>query len=318
MIIDISHHQPSKNINWAKAAKELSLVIIRVQYGSNLIDREYKNHVENCKKYGIPFGHYAYAKFVSVNDAKVEARDLLERADKEAKFLVLDVEELTTPKNEILAASQAFIDECKAEGWKTGLYTGHHFYKPYGMDKVKADFLWIPRYGKNNGKPDVKPDYPCCLWQYTEKGRVSWFNSYLDLNLLNGDKELEWFIGGESEQTATKPKQEASKPKKTTTYTVKSGDTLSQIAVKHKTTVKRLQDLNGIKNPNKINAGQKLKIDGAVAKTNTSKAVYHTVKSGDTVSHLAKKNKVTMNQIKKWNKLKDINRIYVGQKLRVK
>lgn len=45
-----------------------------------------------------------------------------------------------------------------------------------------------------------------------------------------------------------------------TTYTVKSGDTLSGIAKKHGTTVKRLQDLNGIKDANKIYAGQKIKI----------------------------------------------------------
>ncbi|GIN87856.1 hypothetical protein J6TS2_42420 [Heyndrickxia sporothermodurans] len=64
-------------------------------YGSNLIDREYENHVANCKKYGIPFGHYAYGVFVSVADAIVEAKDFMKRADKEALFLALDVEKDT-------------------------------------------------------------------------------------------------------------------------------------------------------------------------------------------------------------------------------
>ena len=45
-----------------------------------------------------------------------------------------------------------------------------------------------------------------------------------------------------------------------TTYTVKSGDTLSGIAKKYGTTVKRLQELNGIKDANKIYVGQKIKI----------------------------------------------------------
>ncbi|WP_279232844.1 glycoside hydrolase family protein [Periweissella cryptocerci] len=40
------------------------------------------------------------------------------------------------------------------------------------------------------------------------------------------------------------------------TYKVKPGDTLSQIAVKHGTTVARLVRLNGIKNPNLIRVGQ--------------------------------------------------------------
>lgn len=43
-------------------------------------------------------------------------------------------------------------------------------------------------------------------------------------------------------------------------YTVKSGDSLSKIAEKYKTTVKKLQDANGIKDANKIYAGQKIKI----------------------------------------------------------
>ncbi|WP_428909460.1 LysM peptidoglycan-binding domain-containing protein [Niallia sp. Krafla_26] len=43
-------------------------------------------------------------------------------------------------------------------------------------------------------------------------------------------------------------------------YTIKSGDTLSEIAVRYKTTVKKLQDLNGIKNAHKIFAGQKIRV----------------------------------------------------------
>lgn len=196
MIIDISHHQPSHKIDWEKASKEVSFFIIRVQYGSTSIDREYKKHVANCKKYGIPFGHYAYARFVSVEDAKVEAKDFLDRMDKDAKFLVVDVEEQTTREKDTMAlATQAFIETCKREGHRVGLYTGHHFYKPYHMDKVKADFLWIPRYGTNNGKPQTKPDYPCDLWQYTSVGRVSWYDGNLDLNKIHGDKDLGYFIG---------------------------------------------------------------------------------------------------------------------------
>lgn len=44
------------------------------------------------------------------------------------------------------------------------------------------------------------------------------------------------------------------------TYVVKSGDTLSGIAAKYKTTYQTLQKLNNIPDPNKIYAGQKLKI----------------------------------------------------------
>ena len=48
-------------------------------------------------------------------------------------------------------------------------------------------------------------------------------------------------------------------------YTVKSGDTLGEIAQTYGTTVKALQELNGIKNPNLIYVGQKIKINGTKA-----------------------------------------------------
>ena len=44
------------------------------------------------------------------------------------------------------------------------------------------------------------------------------------------------------------------------TYTVRKGDTLSGIASQFKTTTQKLAQINGIKNPNLINVGQKLKL----------------------------------------------------------
>lgn len=43
-------------------------------------------------------------------------------------------------------------------------------------------------------------------------------------------------------------------------YTIKKGDTLSEIAKEHGTTVKKLQSINSIKNANKIYAGDTIKI----------------------------------------------------------
>jgi len=96
-------------------------------------------------------------------------------------------------------------------------------------------------------------------------------------------------------------------------YTIKSGDTLSEIAQKNGTTTKNLQNLNGIKNANLIKVGQKIKLPGGAPKKK-----YHTVKSGDTVSQIAVDNKTTTAKIKKLNGLKNADFISVGQKLRVK
>lgn len=205
-IVDISHHQPNNKIDWIRAAEEVALFIIRTQDGTTTIDREYKKHVASCKKYGIPFGHYIYTRFKDEKDAIREAVDFLSRCDKDARFLVVDVEIQTTKtKAEMAPATQAFIDYLKEnDNRPVGLYTGHHFYKPYGMDKVKADFLWIPRYGSNSGQLELKPDYPCDIWQYTDKGKVAWYPGNLDLNKLNGSKSLEWFIGTEDKLSEDK------------------------------------------------------------------------------------------------------------------
>jgi len=63
---------------------------------------------------------------------------------------------------------------------------------------------------------------------------------------------------------APKPAKPAAPAKPTatgTTYTVKSGDNLSKIAARYRTSVSKLVALNGIKNANLIFAGQVLKID---------------------------------------------------------
>ncbi|MBX6334369.1 LysM peptidoglycan-binding domain-containing protein [Candidatus Saccharibacteria bacterium] len=99
------------------------------------------------------------------------------------------------------------------------------------------------------------------------------------------------------------------------TYTVKRGDTLSEIAAKYGTTSEKLASLNGIKNINLIYPGQKLKISNTAT---SSGAVYHKVVHGDVVSKLAVKYGSSISQIKAWNHLNSRYTIYIGEKLRVK
>jgi len=184
-IIDISKW--NGNINWDVAAQQLDLVIARVQDGSNVVDHMYQSYVSEMKKRGVPFGNYAFCRFVSENDARVEARDFWNRGDKNALFWVADVEVKTM--GNMLAGTLAFIDELGRLGAKkVGLYVGHHTYKEFQADKVNADFVWIPRYGGN------RPVYPCDIWQYTETGNVPGIGK-CDLNELIGNKSLSWFTG---------------------------------------------------------------------------------------------------------------------------
>ncbi|MGE7877934.1 N-acetylmuramoyl-L-alanine amidase [Peribacillus muralis] len=96
-----------------------------------------------------------------------------------------------------------------------------------------------------------------------------------------------------------------------TTHKVVKGDTFYSIAMKYNTTVKGLQTLNPIVNPNALQIGSILIVSG-------SSATYHTVVKGDTVSALSVKYGSTIKQIKDWNGLDSNYTLQIGQKLRVK
>lgn len=107
------------------------------------------------------------------------------------------------------------------------------------------------------------------------------------------------------------------------TYTVKSGDTLSAIAAKYGTTYQKIASDNGISDPNKIFVGQVLKISsgsssGSSSTSSGSTKTYYTIKSGDTLSGIAKKYGTTVKQLQSWNGIKNANVIYAGTKIRVK
>ncbi len=74
-----------------------------------------------------------------------------------------------------------------------------------------------------------------------------------------------------------------------TTYTVKSGDTLSGIATRHGISVAKLKELNNLKS-NNIKPGQKLKLRASASSPAPSDGNYtiYTVKSGDTFYSIAK------------------------------
>ncbi len=112
------------------------------------------------------------------------------------------------------------------------------------------------------------------------------------------------------------------KNKKQTTYTVKSGDNLTQIAAKFNVSVSNLKKWNDLDDET-IYEGQVLKLYASkdtkesTKKKETSKTQYHTVKKGETLAKIADKYDVLIAELKKWNKLKSDD-IIVGQKLVVK
>ena len=107
------------------------------------------------------------------------------------------------------------------------------------------------------------------------------------------------------------------------TYTIVSGDTLSQIANRFGTTYQELARINGISNPNIIQVGQKIKIPGSVSSTsnlssNTSSTFNnYTIVSGDTLSKIAKRFGTTYQELARINGISNPNIIHVGQVIKV-
>jgi LysM repeat protein len=98
-------------------------------------------------------------------------------------------------------------------------------------------------------------------------------------------------------------------------YVVRRGDTLSSIARRHGVSVLALQRANGIRNRNRIYAGQCLVIPYYRAYHAPSGRFYYKVRRGDTLAGIAWRYGVNMWSIVSANGIRNPNCIYAGQVL---
>ena len=102
-----------------------------------------------------------------------------------------------------------------------------------------------------------------------------------------------------------------------TTYTVKSGDTLYKIANQFGLSVNELKSINNL-STNNLSIGQVLKVKKDTNNDNTTsdKSSTYTVKSGDTLYSISRKLNVSVDEIKRANNLTN-NLLTVGQILQI-
>jgi LysM repeat protein len=100
-------------------------------------------------------------------------------------------------------------------------------------------------------------------------------------------------------------------------YTIKQGDTLSDIAARYHTTVAKLVQVNRLPgNGNLIIAGRALKVPGAAAGTGGGSGPrHHTVVRGDTLSGIASRYRVAQATIARANHLPSSNIVMLGATL---
>ena len=108
-----------------------------------------------------------------------------------------------------------------------------------------------------------------------------------------------------------------------TSYTIKSGDTLSGIAARFGTTTKKLMNLNNITDANQIRIGQVLKLPGAStaapapAPAPAPSARTYKIKSGDSLSAIAVRFGTTTRKLMNLNDIANADQIRIGQVIKL-
>lgn len=149
----------------------------------------------------------------------------------------------------------------------------------------------------------------------------------------NGISNGRWIRAGDVIQVPGREKSgkatSSAAPAKERTVTVRPGDTLSHIALRYDVSVAAISKANGLANPRLIHPGQKLTIPGtggqssstssSSSSSRTSPATSYTVtiRPGDTLSHIAAREGVSLAALTKANPSLSPRKLWVGQQVTV-
>lgn len=302
--VDLSHWQSNFD-NFSG----VDFAIIKATEGVGYVDPACDTLYQRAKKAGKLLGVYHFARPDLNNSAVAEADWFVKNIQgyiKEA-ILVLDWESGYLGN---VAWAKQFLDRVKEKtGVKAILYASRSPINSFDWSSVaNADYgLWVADYGANTGSEGTKPVVKWwqfyILWQYTSKGRVSGYSGNVDLNNFYGDAET-WRKYATSSKTAPEPKKKTVEELADEVLEGKWGNGEER--------KKKLTDAGYDYQAVQNRVNEKLGID------KQPKVEYYTVKSGDNLTKIAKKYGTTVDQLVKWNGIKDKNLIYPGQKLRVR
>ncbi len=97
---------------------------------------------------------------------------------------------------------------------------------------------------------------------------------------------------------------------------VKPGETLSDIAARYKVSVSTLMKVNGISDPDHVEAGRALTLPASAVRSRAAGGTI-TVARGETLSEIAERQGMSVSRLMQLNSLSKADHIEVGQKLRV-
>lgn len=303
--IDISSWQ--RIVDFSSVKNDgIDIVYIKSSEGTRYIDPYFEDNYKNAKANGLKVGFYHYVTARNVSQAREQAKffaKVISGKEIDCK-LAMDFESFgNLSVYEINQISQTFLETLK-EITKTTpiIYSNAYSARTIFSKNLNTYPLWVANYGVSAPESNDKWDY-WVGWQYTSMGRVSGISGNVDRNKFTDGIFLD-----SSTPMPTPPENSDD----TIVYTVKSGDTLSEIALKYGTTINNLVSTNNIRNPNLIYPGQKIIISTSIPSSNR---ITYIVKRGDTLSHIALRFNTSVSNIVKLNNIKNPNLIYPNQKL---
>ena len=286
--------------------------------GRSFIDPYFNQNYTNAKANGLKVGFYHYLIARSNEEAIEEARffvSVISGKEPDCRLAMdfesfgnLSVEEINQIGITFMTAVQ------NLSGKEVIIYSNTNDARNIFSGELTNYPLWVAQYEVYEPTPNGKWS-TWAGWQYTSTGEVAGISGHVDRNKFTNQVLLNTSGTIPLPDNTDKPIAGG-----TTTITIQRGDTLSRIALEYNTTVARLVELNNIANPNLIYTGQKLIVPSGETPddtdgNSTSGQTIYIVKAGDTLNQIAASFGTTARAIAVENNIRNINLIYVGQRL---
>ena len=313
--IDISMWQRDINLSAVKA----DFVIVKATEGIGYVDKSCDMLFQKALSLGKKLGFYHFARPTANNDPIREADFFYENC-KGYFGKAIPILDWEAENKQNVAYAKAWLDRVyQRSGVKPVIYMSESVVNAYDWSSVaNADYgLWVAKYRDNNpdynynmsnagSRPRVKWWKFYCMWQWTSTGRLNGYSGNLDCNVFYGDGTTWDKYAGKSGTTQpVKPTQPVKKSNEEIANEVINGAWGNGEDRK-----KRLND-----------AGYNYTVVQAIVNkkmADRNQSVYYVVKRGDTLSGIASKYGTTYQQLAKINGIANPNKIYPGQKIRVK
>lgn len=309
--IDISEFQGEIDFEEVRRSG-IEAVYIRVGAGE-YTDEYFAENYERAKAAGLKIGFYHYVTARSVEEGRRQARFFASlAAGREPDMrLAMDFEYFgSLSVSQINAISVAYLDELTALTRReaviySDLSNARNIFSRALAEKYP---LWAAQYGAD--EPSANGKWREWVgFQYTNEGRVDGIYGNVDRNIFT-----EGIFLSDSGRIDGEKRTTVRARTRTLTVYVRAGDTLWAIAREYGTTVEAIVRENRIADPNRIFAGERLRI--TLPARGNGEEIY-TVRRGDTPISIAGKFGVTLSALEDRNGLERGETIYAGDKLSI-